>query len=315
MNILNFKDEKTAQLVRKAIKTNANELQQLIKDTAKMLAGETGNLGNFHVIGKLVCVKPFGEAIVVGDIHGELESLTYILNRTQFISKAQKGEKIFIVFLGDYGDRGLHSCEVYYTILRLKQLLPLNVLLMRGNHEGPDDLLASPHDLPIQFQERFGEAGLQVYRELRKLFGELYNAVIVDGRYLMIHGGVPVQARSLEDLAYAHMRHPKETLLEEMLWSDPTEDFKGAFPSPRGAGKLFGEDITSSLLERLNVKLLIRGHEPCSQGFKTNHDGKVLTLFSRRGPPYYNEFGAYLHVDLSRVIESAEHLSQCIHKF
>jgi protein phosphatase len=60
---------------------------------------------------------------------------------------------------------------------------------------------------------------------------------------------------------------------------------------------------------------LIRGHEPCEEGFKLNHDGKVLTLFSRKGSPYFNAYGAYLQLPLSEKIESAEQLVPWIHKF
>jgi hypothetical protein len=69
------------------------------------------------------------------------------------------------------------------------------------------------------------------------------------------------------------------------------------------------------VLRRFNVKILIRGHEPSGDGFKVNHTGKVLTLFSRKGPPYFNAQGAYLNVELSEKFENAEQLIPYIHKF
>jgi len=65
----------------------------------------------------------------------------------------------------------------------------------------------------------------------------------------------------------------------------------------------------------LNVKILIRGHEPSGEGFKLNHNGKVLTLFSRKGQPYNNEHGAYLQLSASETLENAKQLQQCIHRF
>lgn len=100
-----------------------------------------------------------------------------------------------------------------------------------------------------------------------------------------------------------------------MLWSDPTEMIKGVCESPRGAGRLFGEKITNEVLRRFKVKILIRGHEPCTDGFEIKHNGKILTLFSRKGPPYFNAQGAYLNVELSRKFENAEQLIPFIHKF
>ncbi|MDH5754628.1 MAG: serine/threonine protein phosphatase [Candidatus Bathyarchaeota archaeon] len=306
---------KLSQIVKEALEIQCEEFTRLVEEVAQLLAKENGQVGNFNIMGRLVKIKPLGEAIIVGDLHGDFESLIQILKETNFLHKANQNNKAVLIFLGDYGDRGVYSAEVYYIVLKLKLLFPEQVILMRGNHEGPEDLLASPHDLPMQFHARFGEKWRDAYSKIRELFRCLYNAVFVKDRYLMIHGSLPLQAKTLEDLAYAHIKHPKQTLLEDMLWSDPTEMIKGVCASPRGAGKLFGENITNEVLKRFNVKILIRGHEPCRDGFKINHKGKILTLFSRKGPPYFNIRGAYLNIELSQKFENAEQLIPYIHKF
>jgi protein phosphatase len=175
--------------------------------------------------------------------------------------------------------------------------------------------MASPHDLPRQFQHRFKEKWGAAYAKTRELSAYLYNAVLVEGRYLMVHGGLPSKLNDIEDLARAHMTHPEQEFLEDLLWSDPSENVQNVSPSPRGAGKLFGKKVTENVLKKVNAKILIRGHEPCEEGFKINHDGKVLTLFSRKGSPYFNEHGAYLDLPLSERFESAEQLLPWIHKF
>jgi diadenosine tetraphosphatase ApaH/serine/threonine PP2A family protein phosphatase len=151
--------------------------------------------------------------------------------------------------------------------------------------------------------------------KLLKIFDHLYNAVLVDERYIILHGGIPSKASTMDDLAYAHKMHPQESHLEEILWSDPKEDMSGIYYSPRGAGRLFGEDVTNKFLTMFNAKALIRGHEPSKEGYKINHNGKILTLFSRRGPPYHNRRGAYLLLNLSEKIKSVKQLEQYIHKF
>ncbi|MFQ5836912.1 MAG: metallophosphoesterase family protein, partial [Candidatus Bathyarchaeia archaeon] len=249
----------------------------MVKDVTQLLSKESGRIGNLQITGRLVNVPPKGKMIVVGDIHGDLESLGYILKDSDFMKKIREGEDFLLVFLGDYGDRGFYSPEVYYVVLKLKEMFPENIVLMRGNHEGPNDLLAYPHDLPTHLHRKFGEAGVDVYAKLSELFNHLYSAVLVEGRYILLHGGVPSRASTIDDLAYAHEKHPRETHLEEILWSDPSDSIKGTYPSPRGAGKLFGEDVTEKLLKMLNVNVLIRGHEPSVEGFKINHNGKVLT--------------------------------------
>jgi protein phosphatase len=302
-------------MAKEALEARFEDFASLIEETAQILAEEDGFVGHFDVMGRLVNIKPSGKAIIVSDLHGDMESLVHILKEANVLQKLNQNNKAVLVFLGDYGDRGSYSVEVYHIVLKLKLFFPQQVILMRGNHEGPQDLLASPHDLPMQFHAKFGEKWRIVYSRIHELFKYLYNAVLVEKQYLIIHGGLPSQAKTIEDLAYAHVEHPKQRLLEDMLWSDPTETVEGVCESPRGAGRLFGENITDEVLKRFDLKILIRGHEPCRNGFKINHGGKVLTLFSRKGPPYFNVQGAFLNVELFEKFENAEQLIPFIHKF
>lgn len=315
MPTINNNKREALKLAKAALEIEANEFTRLAEEVTSLMSKETGKIGTMDIKGKLATIEPHGEAAIIGDIHGDLESLVHILNDSGFLEKANQKEDVMLIFLGDYGDRGQYSAEVYYVILKLKQQFPQKVVLMRGNHEGPEDLSVYPHDLPVQFQQRFGKQGKTVYSCIRKLFDQLYNAVLVENRFILIHGGFPTHARSIDDLAYAHKMYPKEAFLEEMLWNDPEENISGTVPSPRGAGKLFGKSVTSAFLEMFKVNVLIRGHEPCSDGFKLNHEGRVLTLFSRKGEPYFNEHGAYLRLNLSLKTKNAEELLPWVRQF
>jgi len=303
-----------SQIVKEAFEIDAEGFIQIVEHATNVLRNENGIIGNFNIMGRLIRLKPSGEALIISDLHGDVKSLIGILEKSGFLRRMSQKDAI-LIFLGDYGDRGDNSAEVYYTVLKLKLLFPEQVILMRGNHEGPEDLMASPHDLPYQFQTRFGEKWGEAYDRIQELFNSLYNAVLVEERYLIIHGGPPLKANTVEDLAYAHIKHPKESFLEDMLWSDPNERVAYAVVSPRGAGKLFGQKVTDEVLKKFGVQVLIRGHEPCEEGFKISHRGKVLTLFSRKGSPYFNSSGAYLDVRLAERIENAEQLKPYVHKF
>jgi hypothetical protein len=303
-----------SQIVKEAMETPAEGFNKLVTETTWLLRKENGRVGHLQILGRLVKMKPSGEILVVSDLHGDLESLVQILQGSKIPQKMERSRSFFLIFLGDYGDRGQFSAEVYYTVLKLKLQHPTQVVLMRGNHEGPTDLLAYPHDLPTQFQNRFGKDWKEAYNKVLELFQYLYVSVLIEERYLIVHAGLPRQARTIEDFAYAHEKRPTETFLEDMLWSDP-QDSAGTYPSPRGAGHLFGKDVTTAVLRALNVRVLIRGHEPCIDGFKIDHDGKILTLFSRKGLPYFNTYGAYLEVELSKNFENAKQLIPYVHKF
>jgi hypothetical protein len=198
----------------------------------------------------LVRISPqaFKNVIVVGDIHGDMESLIHILNDIEDLS-ADK-----IVFLGDYDDRGPESVEVYYMLLKLKvsewKEKEKKIIMLRGNHERPPDLPVMPHDLPLLFSAKYGAEGKVVYAEIKELWKYLPYAVLIEGRYLMLHGGLPVNVVSVNDIAFAHESHPSSSNFEEILWSDPVEG-KGNFYSMRGAGRMFGEDITERVLRAI----------------------------------------------------------------
>jgi diadenosine tetraphosphatase ApaH/serine/threonine PP2A family protein phosphatase len=307
--------ENLSLIVKESLAVQSDGFAKIVERAIDLLRRESGRLGNLNVSERLVKLEPLGEALVIGDLHGDLDSLVSILKSSGFTQKMTKRKDAILIFLGDYGDRGAYSAEVYYTVLNLKLAFPEQIVLLRGNHEGPDDLMASPHDLPMQFQIRFKEKWRTAYSKIRELFAYLYNAVLVEERCLVVHGGLSPNINGIQDLAHANMTHPEQEFLEDLLWSDPNDMVKEVLYSPRGAGKLFGKSVTEKVLRKLNVNVLIRGHEPCQEGFKFNHDGKVLTLFSRKGAPYFNEHGAYLQLPLSEKFKNATQLVPWIHKF
>ena len=304
-----------AQIIKESIETSLATYNEVIEDSTAVLQNENGKVGKMEIIGRLVRIEPSGNAVIVGDLHGDLESLVHILQESDIIRKMEDLQTTHLIFLGDYGDRGNFSPEVIHAVLKLKLLFPSQVVLMRGNHESPKDILAYPHDLPDELRNKFGEGWTETYEKTFELYKYLYTAVLVEDRYLMVHGGPSEQALTIADLAYAHREHPRIKILEDILWSDPSDSIQGVHPSPRGAGKLFGKDVTTKVLDAFKVHILIRGHESCGNGFKIDHDGKVLTLFSRKGPPYYNEHGAYLDLQLSEKFKNAELLIPYIHQF
>jgi diadenosine tetraphosphatase ApaH/serine/threonine PP2A family protein phosphatase len=303
------------EIIKECDAVQAEDFNKLVQKVIKLLRQEEHDLGNFTIEGKLVKLKPAGEALVIGDLHGDIESLAVILENSDFLKKMNKDKQTTLIFLGDYGDRGSQSVELYFAVLSLKLAFPGQVVLLRGNHEGPSDLMARPHDLPIFLQRKFKEKWAPVYDNIIELFDCLYLAVYVEGRYLMVHGGLPSKIRNLQEIAKADELHPTKSFLEELLWNDPDEHVSGALPSSRGVGYTFGKDVTEEVLRKLKVKILVRGHEPADEGYNISHEGRILTLFSRNGLPYFNTYGAYLELPLAKKFENANQLLPYIHKF
>jgi len=257
------------------------------------------------VEGKLVKLPRKGRVIIVGDLHGDLNSLETVLEDCQFVKRVETGEKLFLVFLGDYIDRGQDKLGVLLKTTELLIENPSNIVMLRGNHEGPEDVVARPHDFPRKLMHKIGNSWQTVYNAFRGLAGELYTAAIIPKVAFIAHGGIPTNTSKLEKIASAHIDHPEEPTLVEILWNDPRKG-KGITPSFRGVGHYFGEDLLRKFLEKHKLNMLIRGHESAPNGYMLQ--GKVLTLFSCKIPHYGNQEAAYLEMPLDESIKDIEDL-------
>ncbi len=257
-----------------------------------------------YIVGK----EPGSKFLIVGDIHGDLITLKKILDKV-YIASMKGCKELELTFLGDYVDRGPNQLESILAVLELKAEFPECVTVLRGNHEPPPFLLPSPHDFPHELKLLFGyERGTCLYNKFQELFSSIPLVQYVSKTFVALHGGLPTENYRKEvTLTEFFMGTTEEQftkLLTEILWNDPIDvgsvDRK---PSPRGAGYLFGPSVTNWFLRRYDFKFVVRGHEPAYEGFKLNHNGRVVTLFSRVGEPYFNSQAAYMLVDTSAEVK------------
>uniref|UniRef100_A0A8C0JUC5 Serine/threonine-protein phosphatase with EF-hands n=1 Tax=Canis lupus dingo TaxID=286419 RepID=A0A8C0JUC5_CANLU len=105
---------------------------------------------------------------------------------------------------------------------------------------------------------------------------------------------IPREVKTNGSLSEQLTKHEWEQVID-ILWSDPRGK-RGCYPNTsRGGGCYFGPDITSKVLNKYQLKMLIRSHECKPEGYEICHDGKVVTVFSASN--YYEEGsnrGAYI---------------------
>ncbi len=118
---------------------------------------------------KALPFQPYAQKLVVpanahvvfhGDFHGDVRSLVssldWLNNNSYLEGFKLTRSNYYLVFLGDYTDRGMQGVEVLYTLYRLKLDNPEQVFLARGNHE--DVSLAQTYGFLAEGQSKYGRA-------------------------------------------------------------------------------------------------------------------------------------------------------------
>ncbi|KAA6366903.1 MAG: putative Serine/threonine-protein phosphatase PP2A catalytic subunit, partial [Streblomastix strix] len=98
---------------------------------------------------------------------------------------------------------------------------------------------------------------------------------------LSIHGGLSPALETIADVQKIErvQEIPHEGAMADLLWSDPEDERAGFGVSPRGAGWVFGADVSQQFRQRNKLTLVTRAHQLMTDGFK-EHGGGVVTLFS-----------------------------------
>jgi diadenosine tetraphosphatase ApaH/serine/threonine PP2A family protein phosphatase len=121
---------------------------------------------------------------------------------------------------------------------------PDKITLVRGNHESRQ--ITQVYGFYEECQQKYGNAS--VWKSCCQVFDFLALAAIIDGRVLCVHGGLSPEIRTLDQIRVVARAQeiPHEGAFCDLVWSDP-EDVDTWAVSPRGAGWLFGEKVSSEV--------------------------------------------------------------------
>lgn len=241
---------------------------------------------------------------IVGDIHGDADSLRVVLDC--FFNKLSVNKNFSILFLGDYVDRGSESLKCVLILLKLKILFPDNIYLLRGNHETNYILeCGQQSEGSTLFEECKNEGlGQGFYCFLQQeIFDNLSIAAIVFNSFVCLHGGLPDVdlPNFLQVLSnFSKPVNCDDFLVYQLLWNDPTKDsdISNFGKSPRGLGaKVFGLNAINKFCQDNNYLMIIRGHEVCQEGFSFSLESKVLTVFSSSNYCDFENLGGFVRLE------------------
>ncbi|KAI4545663.1 hypothetical protein MG293_005929 [Ovis ammon polii] len=226
--------------------------------------------------------SPSKEITICGDLHGKLDDLFLIFYKNGLPSVTNP-----YVFNGDFVDRGKNSMEILMILFVSFLVYPNDLHLNRGNHE----------DFMMNMRYGFTKEILHKY----KMRSVLMPPIPMDGDRAEKKNklGTTTVAQGIRTSGSFSEQLTKQEWEQviDILWSDPRGK-RGCYPNTnRGGGCYFGPDITSKILNKYQLKILVRSHECKPEGYEICHDGKVITVFSASN--YYEEGsnrGAYIRM-------------------
>jgi diadenosine tetraphosphatase ApaH/serine/threonine PP2A family protein phosphatase len=214
-----------------------------------------------------------GDVVIVGDLHGSIFDLLRILK------KFGRPPGTSYLFLGDYVDRGPDSVSVIALVLALLCRVPGHVFLIRGNHEFSH--VNEGYGFLEEIRSKFG--GDAIWKAANDLFAWLAVAAVVGGALFCVHGGLSPLLESLDDLRSLQLpiaTYEPNSMLADLMWSDPVDGFWGFQANSRGSGKIFGHDRVEAFLKRNKLRLLVRAHQCNEQGCRIFGNMTGVTVFS-----------------------------------
>ncbi|CCJ30013.1 unnamed protein product [Pneumocystis jirovecii] len=205
---------------------------------------------------------------IVGDVHGQYADLIRLFEMCGFPPSAN------YLFLGDY--------------------YPDNFFLLRGNHE-----CANVTRVYGFYDECKRRCNIKIWKTFVDVFNTLPIASIVASKIFCVHGGLSPSLSYMDEIR--QLERPTDVpdygLLNDLLWSDPTETTNGWEDNERGVSYCFGKNVIQQFLQRHDFDLICRAHMVVEDGYEFFNERTLVTIFS--APNYcgeFDNFGAVMSV-------------------
>ncbi|WFC93634.1 protein-serine/threonine phosphatase [Malassezia brasiliensis] len=225
---------------------------------------------------------------IVGDTHGQYQDVLRLFDMCGFPPASN------YLFLGDYVDRGKQSLETILLLLCYKIKYPENFFLLRGNHE-----CANVTRVYGFYDECKRRLNIRIWKTFIDVFNTLPIAAIVASKIFCVHGGLSPSLSNMDDIRRIERPTgvPDYGLLNDLLWSDPSDTALDWEDNERGVSYCFGKVVIQQFLAQYDFDLICRAHMVVEDGYEFWNERTLVTVFS--APNYcgeFDNFGAVMSV-------------------
>ncbi len=233
---------------------------------------------------------------IVGDTHGQYQDLLRLFEMCGFPPHAN------YLFLGDYVDRGKQSLETILLLLCYKIKYPENFFLLRGNHEcanvtrgeltcrilmqalSREAMCSRFTHLPVYgfYDECKRRVNIKIWKTFIDVFNTLPIAAVVASKIFCVHGGLSPSLSNMDDIR--RIERPTDVpdygLLNDLLWSDPSDTALDWEDNERGVSYCFGKAVIQQFLGQYDFDLICRAHMVVEDGYEFWNERTLVTIFS-----------------------------------
>mmetsp|Transcript_5935 Transcript_5935/g.15086 ORF Transcript_5935/g.15086 Transcript_5935/m.15086 type:complete len:1218 (+) Transcript_5935:99-3752(+) len=232
------------------------------------------------------------EVFLIGDLHGQLDELCYIIGKTQ----VQRSPNRILIFNGDVIDRGLNNVSCFLIAAALKACFPERVFINRGNHEDENMMKqwGTWHETMLLYED---EDEKKIFKAISECCDLLPLATIVNKHIFTVHGGLaanekgePIKVEEMRKVL-ANGKHrvntsstPKDSIHKALTWNvvhpGPARknDLMYAPSSTVGVFK-FNAAFTNRFLDENGLLFVVRSQELPSNGISYEHSHERYDKF------------------------------------
>jgi len=209
---------------------------------------------------------------ICGDIHGQYHDLLRLFEYGGFPPESN------YLFLGDYVDRGKQSLETITLMFAYKVKFPENFFLLRGNHE-----CASITRIYGFYDECKRRYNIKMWKQFCDVFNTFPVCGLIDEKIMCMHGGLSPEISNMDQIRrlVRPTDVPDTGIICDLLWADPDKDIAGWAENDRGVSFIFGPDVVTSFLQKMDMDLVCRAHQVVEDGYEFFCEEAVDHAFQR----------------------------------